>query len=135
VAPVNYPLSNFLSPPLPTGLPSNPSLTAFIPDFYVEGTFIYLTEVEMNQLARADQTYLIKTVKVCEQGGTVWRQYRPRDSHVQSGDAHRVCSRSDLTVLVNDWDNYTNWADPNRAPWTPISTDVAPPCIPQDSSR
>jgi hypothetical protein len=31
--------------------------------------------------------------------------------------------RSDRT-LVNDWDNYTNWADSKRAPWTPISTDV-----------
>jgi hypothetical protein len=25
---------------------------------------------------------------------------------------------------VNDWDNYTNWNDPHRAPWSAISTDV-----------
>jgi hypothetical protein len=124
IAPVNYPLSLFLSPPLATGLPSNPSLTAFIPDFYVEGTFIYLTEVEMNQLARADQTYLVKTVKYVNKEGQFGGN---TDLEIPMFNlVTRIVfatQRSDR-MLVNDWDNYTNWANPNRAPWTPISTDV-----------
>ena len=124
VAPVNYPLSLFLSPPLPTGLPSNPSLATFIPDFYVEGTFIYLTEVEMNQLARADQTYLIKTVRYVNKEGQFGGN---TDLDIPMFNlVTRIVfgtQRSDR-ILVNDWDNYTNWTNPNRAPWTPISSDV-----------
>jgi hypothetical protein len=124
IAPINYPISLFLSPPLSTGLPSNPSLTTFIPDFYVEGTFIYLTEVEMNQLARADQTYLVKTVRYINKEG----QYGGNtDLEIPMFNlVTRIVfgtQRSDR-ILVNDWDNYTNWTDPKRAPWTPINTDV-----------
>jgi hypothetical protein len=31
--------------------------------------------------------------------------------------------RSDK-ILANDWDNYTNWDSVNRAPWSPITTDI-----------
>jgi len=124
VAPVNFPLVNFLSPPLPTGAPSNPSLTSFIPDFYVEGTFIYLTEVEMNQLARADQTYLIKTVRYVNKEGQFGGN---TDLEIPMFNlVTRIVfetQRSDR-LLVNDWDNYTNWVNPNRAPWTAINSDV-----------
>lgn len=124
VAPVNYPMSLFLSPPLPTGLPSNPSLGTFIPDFYVEGTFIYLTEVEMNQLARADQTFLVKTIRYVNKEGQFGGN---TDLEIPMFNlVTRIVfatQRSDR-ILVNDWDNYTNWANPNRAPWTPINTDV-----------
>jgi hypothetical protein len=124
VAPVNYPLSLFLSPPLATGLPSNPGLTTFIPDFYVEGTFIYLTDVEMNQLARADQTFLVKTVKYVNKEGQFGGN---TDLEIPMFNlVTRIVfgtQRSDR-ILVNDWDNYTNWTNPNRAPWTPISSDV-----------
>lgn len=124
VAPVNYPLVNFLSPPLPTGLPSNPSLLSFVPDFYMEATFIYLTEVEMNQLARADQTFLIKTVRYVNKEGQFGGN---TDLEIPMFNlVTRIVfgtHRSDR-LLVNDWDNYTNWTNPLRAPWTPITTDV-----------
>jgi len=124
IAPVSYPLSLFLSPPLATGLPSNPGLTTFIPDFYIEGTFIYLTEVEMNQLARADQTFLIKTVRYVNKEGQFGGN---TDLEIPMFNlVTRIVfgtQRSDR-ILVNDWDNYTNWTNPDRAPWTPINTDV-----------
>jgi hypothetical protein len=127
VAPVNYPLSLFLSPPLLTGLPSNPGLTTFAPDPYVEGTFIYLTEVEMNQLARADQTYLIKTVKYVNKEGQFGGN---TDMELPLFNlVTRIvfgAQRSDR-MLVNDWDNYTNWTDPGRAPWTPSAPTVPTP--------
>lgn len=125
VAPVNYPLSLFLSPPLPTGLPSNPTITTFVPDFYVEGNFIYLTEVEMNQLARADQTFLIKTVRYVNKEGQFGGN---TDLELPMFNlVTRIVfgtQRSDR-ILVNDWDNYTNWDNPKRAPWTPTNTDTA----------
>jgi hypothetical protein len=125
VRPVNYPMSLFLSPPLPTGLPSNPTLTSFFPDPYVEGNFIYLTETEMNQLARADQTFLIKTVRYTGKEGQFGGN---TDIEIPSFNlVTRVVfatQRSDK-IAVNDWDNYTNWDNPNRAPWTGYNSDVA----------
>ena len=125
VAPVNYPLSLFLSPPLSTGLPSNPSLTTFVPDFYVEGTFIYLTEMEMNQLARADQTFLIKTVRYVNKEGQFGGNTDLDLPMFNLVSRVVFASQRSDRILVNDWDNYTNWNDPNRAPWSRINTDIA----------
>lgn len=117
-------LSLFLSPPLATGLPSNPTLTTWFPDPYIEGNFIYLTEVEMNQLARADQTFLIKTVKYVSKEGQFGGN---TDMELPMFNLVTrivfLTQRSDR-ILANDWDNYTNWDDPNRAPWSAINTDV-----------
>lgn len=124
VRPTNYPLQLFLSPPLSTGAPSNPSLTTWFPDPYVEGNFIYLTEMEMNQLARADQTFLVKTVRYVSKEGQFGGN---TDLEIPMFNlVTRIvfaAQRSDR-LLVNDFDNYTNWADPKRAPWSAISTDV-----------
>jgi hypothetical protein len=125
VAPVDYPLQLFLSPPLVTGLPSNPGLTTFFPDPYIEGNFIYLTEMEMAQLARADQTFLIRTVKYVNKEGQFGSN---TDLEIPTFNlVTRVvfmAQRSDK-LLSNDWDNYTNWDNPNRAPWTALNTDTA----------
>lgn len=124
VRPTNYPLQLFLSPPLSTGLPSNTTLTTWFPDPYVEGNFIYLTEMEMNQLAKADQTFLVKTVKYVSKEGQFGGN---TDLEIPMFNlVTRIvfaAQRSDR-LLVNDFDNYTNWANPKRAPWSAISTDV-----------
>ena len=121
VKPVNYPLSLFLSPPLKTGLASNSTITTWFPDPYVEGNFIYLTEMEMNQLAAADQTFLIKTVQYVSKEGQFGGN---TDLEIPMFNlVTRIvfaAQRSDR-ILVNDWDNYTNWADPLRAPWSSIT--------------
>jgi hypothetical protein len=117
IAPVNYPLSLFLSPPLATGLPSNPSLTAFIPDFYVEGTFIYLTEVEMNQLARADQTYLVKTVKYVNKEGQFGGNTDLEIPMFNLVTRLSSSQRSDLTGCWSTTGTTTRTGpNPNRAP-------------------
>jgi hypothetical protein len=124
VAPVNYPMSLFLSPPTSTGSPSNTSVGTFIPDFYIEATFIYLTEMEMNQLARADQTFLVKTVKYVNKEGQFGGN-TDMELPMFNLVTRMVfgAQRSDRR-LVNDWDNYTNWSNPGRAPWTPITSDT-----------
>jgi hypothetical protein len=124
VRPLNYPMSLFLSPPNTDGTPSNPTLATFFPDPYLEGNFIYLTEMEMNQLARADQTFLVKTVKYVNKEGQFGG-----NSDVEIPMFNLVTrivfssQRSDK-IAMNDWDNYTNWDLKGRAPFTPYSTDL-----------
>jgi hypothetical protein len=124
VAPVNFPMSLFLSPPLSTGLPSNTSLTTFVPDFYIEGNFIYLTEVEMNQLARADQTVLIKNVRYVNKEGQFGGNTDLEIPMFNLVTRIVFASQRSDRILVNDWDNYTNWENPNRAPWSAINTSI-----------
>lgn len=124
VAPVNYPLQLFLSPPLTTGLPSNPTVTSWIPDFYVEANYIYLTEMEMNQLARADQTFLVKTVKYVNKEGQFGANTDLEIPMFNLVTRIVFLSQRSDRQLVNDWDNYTNWVNPFRAPWSPITPDT-----------
>jgi hypothetical protein len=124
VAPVNFPLSLFLSPPLVTGLPSNPTVTTWVPDFYIEGNYIYLTEAEMNQLARADQTFLVKTVRYVNKEGQFGGNTDLEIPMFNLVTRIVFSSQRSDRILVNDWDNYTNWVNPNRAPWSAITTDT-----------
>ena len=115
-------IGRFLSPPSVTGASTNTSLTTFFPDPYLEGNFIYLTEMEMAQLASADQTFLVKTVTFTNNPG----QYGG-NSDIEIPFFNLVtrlvwsAQRSDK-ILTNDWDNYTNWDNPYRAPFTTIGT-------------
>jgi len=122
VKPTNYPLQLFLSPPKVDGTPSNPLLTTFFPDPYLEGNFIYLTETEWNQIAKADTTVLVKTVRYVGKEGQFGGN---TDLEIPMYNlVTRIvftAQRSDR-ILANDWDNYTNWPDPNRAPWSAISS-------------
>lgn len=124
VRPVNYPLGLFLTPPLSTGLPSNPTVTTWFPDPYIEGNFIYLTEMEMNQLARADQTFLVKTVKYVNKEGQFGGNTDLEIPMFNLVTRIVFSSQRSDRMLLNDWDNYTNWTTTNRAPWSAISTDV-----------
>ena len=115
-------IGRFLSPPNANGSSSNPALTTFYPDPYLEGNFIYLTEMEMAQLATADQTFLVKTVTFVNNPG----QYGG-NSDIEIPFFNLVTrlvwstQRSDK-ILSNDWDNYTNWDNPYRAPFTTTGT-------------
>ena len=113
--PINYPMNSFLSPPLMSGAPSNPVLTNWFPDPYVEANYIYLTEGERAQVAGADQSFMIRQVQSITQEG----QYGPSDTELPFHNLVTrvvwVAQRSDR-VLFNDYDNYTNWMDRNRRP-------------------
>lgn len=124
VRPVSYPLNLFLSPPLRTGLPSNPTLTTWFPDPFIEGNFIYLTEMEMNQLARADQTFLIKTVKYVSKEGQFGGNTDLEIPMFNMVTRIVFASQRNDRILLNDWDNYTNWEHPDRAPWAAITSDI-----------
>jgi hypothetical protein len=80
--------------------------------------------MEMNQLAAADQTFLLKQVRLTHVEG----QYGA-NTDIQIPMFNMVtrivfaAQRSDK-LLTNDWDNYTNWTNPNRAPFSGITTNV-----------
>ena len=124
VRPVNYPMGLFLSPPLSTGAASNPTITTWFPDPYIEGNFIYLTEMEMNQLAQADQTFLVKTGKYVNKEGQFGGNTDLEIPMFNLVTRIVFSSQRSDRILLNDWDNYTNWTTVNRAPWSAISTDV-----------
>lgn len=117
-------LKLFLSPPLANGSPSNPALTNFFPDPYIEGNFIYLTEMEMNQLARADQTFLVKTVRYAGKEGQFGGNSDIEIPMFNLVTRVVFAAQRNDRIAVNDWDNYTNWSDTKRAPWDPITSDV-----------
>ena len=110
-------LTLFLSPPLVNGTQSNPILTNFFPDPYIEGNFVFLTEMEMHQLAKADQTFLVRNIRYVNKEGQFGA-----NSDLELPFFNMVtrvvffAQRSDR-MLLNDWDNYTNWQNANRAPW------------------
>lgn len=118
----NTKIGLFLSPPNVDGTPSNPGLSTFFPDPYIEGNFIYLTEMELNQVARADTTTLVKTVRYVNKEGQFGA-----NSDVDIPLFNLVTrivfgsQRSDR-IGVNDWDNYTNWENKDVAPWDDMTT-------------
>lgn len=124
VRPVRYPMSLFLSPPLSTGITSNTTLTTWFPDPYIEGNFIYLTEMEMNQLAVADQSFLVKTVKYINKEGQFGGNTDLEIPMFNLVTRIVFASQRSDRILLNDWDNYTNWSSSNRAPWSAINSDL-----------
>jgi hypothetical protein len=122
VKPVEYPIGQFLSPPLASGLPSNPTITTFFPDPYIEANFIYLTEMEMNQLATADQAILVKTVQYVNAEGQFGGNTDLEIPFFNLVTRMVFSSQRIDKIQTNDWDNYTNWENPDRAPWTSITS-------------
>jgi len=118
VKPTNSPLSLFLSPPTTSGAASNPLLTTFFPDPYLEGNFIYLTETEWNQIARADTTCIVKTVRYVGKEGQFGGNTDLEIPMYNLVTRIVFASQRSDRILANDWDNYTNWENPKRAPWT-----------------
>ena len=117
---VDYPLNTFLSPPTKTGVPTNPTLTNWFPDPYIEANYIYLTESERAQVSSADQSYMIRDI----QSVTATSQYGPTDIDLPVHNLVTrivwVASRSD-SFQNNDFDNYTNWQYRDRRPMYNIS--------------
>lgn len=117
----SYPIGLFLSPPTVTGVSASASVVTFYANPYLEGNFIYLTDMEMNQLATADQTFLLKQVRhVIKEGqfGANTDLEIPMFNMVTR--IVFTAQRSDK-MKTNDWDNYTNWASSNRAPFSGIT--------------
>lgn len=112
----------FLSPPNLDGTPSNPGLSTFFPDPYIEGNFIYLTEAELNQIARADTTTLVKTVRYVNKEGQFGANSDIDIPLFNLVTRIVFASQRSDRIDTNDWDNYTNWENKDVAPWDDMTT-------------
>jgi hypothetical protein len=113
----SQPMNLFLTPPSLSGGTLNNTVNTFSADPHLEGNFIYLTDMEMNQLAVADQTFLLKEVRHINAEGQFGAN---TDIEIPMFNlVTRIvftAQRSDK-MLTNDWDNYTNWSNRDRAPF------------------
>jgi hypothetical protein len=104
-------LQNFLSPPLLNGNPSLPSLQNWNLNPYIEANYIFLTESERAHVAGYEKTFLITQPRFLP----ITNQYGYNDVLIPMFNlctrVVTVFQRSDL-ALLNQWDNYTNWLNP-----------------------
>lgn len=111
-------MAKFLSPPTyaVNPQPSNPNLLLWNLNPFIEANYIFVSDSEMAHIATTDHSFLIHEVNLIETDN----QYSVGDD-IDLG-MHNLCTRvvwvaqrSDRYAL-NDWDNYTNWADPQKPP-------------------
>jgi len=114
-------ISTFLSPPIynnPTApiQVTNPGLKTWNLNPYIEGNYIFLSDAEMVHVAKTDHSFLMNQVDIVSTYG----QYgASNDLELTMRNLCTrviwVAQRSDV-ALNNDYDNYTNWLDPNKPP-------------------
>lgn len=116
-----FSINNFLSPPLfdragtiPAVL--TPGLTTWNLNPYIEANYIWLSDAEMVHVAKSQHSFIFPQVDVVSTMG----QYGPSNDLelTMRNLATRVvwvAQRSDL-ALNNDYDNYTNWENPDEPP-------------------
>ena len=121
--PADFPMTLFLSPPDIFGLPSNPSLTNWALNPYIEANYIFLGDAEMVQLAKSDNSFMIKENRVVTVPGL----------HGPGNDIPLVlvnlctrlvwvAQRSDA-IANNQVDNYTNQLPNPYGPYVRPMTD------------
>jgi len=114
-------MKNFLSPPLydrtqPIPAVLTPSLVTWELRPFIEANYIWLSDAEMVHMAKSEHSFIISQVDVVSTMG----QYGPSNDLelTMRNLATRVVwvgQRSDVATN-NDYDNYTNWVDPNKPP-------------------
>ena len=118
IAPPNsLSISTFLSPPTyPLQTPTNPTLTTWKTNPFLECNYIFVSDAEMAHIATTDHSFLITQIDVKEAHG----QHGPSND-LELG-LRNLCTqvvwvgqRSDR-YLLNDYDNYTNWENPYLPP-------------------
>jgi len=118
-----YTISQFLSPPLLLNqAPSNPTLTTWKMNPFVECNFIFVSDAEMSHIATTDHSFMLTQIDTREANG----QYGPSNDLdlIMRNLCTRVvwvCQRTDR-ALKNDFDNYTNWTNPYEPPLKVLST-------------
>ena len=116
----NFYLTHFLSPPLYSNPTTNvvPDLRSWNFNPFIEGNYIFLSDAELAYVARTEHSFLISQIDMVQAEG----QYGPSNDLelTMKNLVSRiiwVAQRSDR-ILQNDYDNYTNWEDPYKAPFT-----------------
>ena len=113
-----FSMSHFLSPPTyadPT-VPVNPNLTSWNMNPFIEANFIFVTDSELAHIATTDHSFMITQIDIREAHG----QYGPSNDLdlIMRNLCTRVVwvSQRNDRMLQNDYDNYTNWKNPQEPP-------------------
>ena len=113
-----FQIPHFLSPPTfadPT-IPTNPTLALWNLNPFMECNYIFLTDQEMAHVAKTDHSFIITQVDAVRREG----QYGAGNDIEMT--MRNLCTRVVWTSqrndrnALNDYDNYTNWEDPNKPP-------------------
>ena len=113
-----FQIPHFLSPPTsadPT-IPTNAGLSLWNLNPFMECNYIFLTDTELANIAKTDHSFIINQVDVVTKEG----QYGPSNDIEMT--MRNLCTRVIWTsqrndrVHFNDYDNYTNWEDPEKPP-------------------
>lgn len=118
-------MQNFLSPPDLQGNPTDLTLQTWNLNPYIEANYIFLTETERAHVAGFDRTYLVTQPRII----ALNNEYGYNDTLIPMFNlCTRVIALFQRTdaALLNQWDNYTNWSDPNLAPITVASSTTGP---------
>ena len=113
-----FQMNMFLSPPT-AGVPiqpTNPGLMLWNLNPFVEANYIFVTDAELAHIAKSDHSFMVRQIDIKSTEG----QYGVSNDleMVMRNLCTRivwVAQRSDR-ALLNDYDNYTNWEDPNQPP-------------------
>jgi len=113
-----FSISNFLSPPTysVTPVPTVPNLTTWNMNPYIEANYIFLSDAELAHVVKTDHSFIINQVDITTADG----QYGPSNDMLLlmrnlCTQVVWVAQRIDR-LQQNDYDNYTNWADPYKPP-------------------
>jgi len=101
-------IQNYLSYPDTMGNPTNASLVSWNLNPYIEANYIFLTDTERAYIAKHDRSFLITQVRYLKNNN----QYGYNNVTIPM---YNLCTRvvslfqRQDRILLNDWDNYTNW--------------------------
>jgi hypothetical protein len=110
-----------LSPPTYSNpAPTLPDLRTWNLNPYIEANYLFLSDIERAHIAKTQHSFVVSQVYLTEGMG----QYGPsNDLELVMRNLVTqivwVAQRSDL-ALNNDYDNYTNWVNPNVPPLSPF---------------
>lgn len=111
-------MSHFLSPPTyqDSTIPVNPNLITWNMRPFIEANFIFVTDAELSHIASTDHSFMLTQVDI-------------REAHGQHGPSNdldlimrNLCTRvvwvaqRNDRAQQNDYDNYTNWSNPQEPP-------------------
>jgi len=117
--PLSPSMATFLSPPSSNQItPVNPNLLTWKLNPFIEANYIFVSDAEMAHIASTDHSFLITQIDV-SQGHGLHGPSVDLPVHMKNMVTRVVwvAQRNDR-MLVNDYDNYTNWEDPNKPPFS-----------------
>jgi hypothetical protein len=123
-----FAMSHFLSPPSFTDqrIPVNNTLTTWKLNPFMECNFIFVSDAELAHIASTDHSFIVTQIDIRETHG----QYGP--SNDMDLIMRNLCTRvvwvaqRNDRIQKNDYDNYTNWDNPNEPPLTTINVFMTP---------